>query len=101
MIKPISPEEIETNATKPDEVIQVFNELIKKYWDGTQAKIKQDEIIELIADRMSIKVNAVFENKYLDVEYLYRIEGWMVEYDKPGYNENPYLPMFIFSKPSK
>lgn len=98
MTEPIKPEEVEFSATKTDEVIQVFNELIQKYWDGTQARFKQDEAVGLITERMGQKPGFLFENKYLDIEHLYRRAGWKVEYDKPGYNES-YPATFTFSKP--
>ena len=95
MIEPIRPHEVEDTAIKPDDVIQVFNELIKKYWDGTQAIFEQVEAARLIAERMNVEQKVLFENKHLDIEYVYRRAGWVVEYDKPGYNES-YSPTFTF-----
>jgi len=37
----------------------------------------------------------IFDRGWLDVEDLYRISGWRVEYHKPGYNET-YEPTFEF-----
>lgn len=96
MTEPIKPKDVKLSATKPDEVLEVFNELIQRYWDGTQARIKQEEAVALISTRMKISTKVVFENKYLDIEYLYRRAGWVVEYDKSGYNES-YPPTFTFS----
>lgn len=100
MTKPITPAEVEVNITKPDEVIEVFNELICKYWDGHQAHFRQDEAVKLISKRINKSQSFLFENYYLDIEPLYRNAGWLVVYDKPGYNET-YPETFTFSKPNK
>lgn len=96
MTEPITPDEVKV-ALKPDEVTQVFNELIQKYWNGSEATIKQDEIAKLIAKRMGISEKDLFDKHYLDIEELYRQNGWVVVYDKPAYNES-YPPIFTFSK---
>lgn len=46
---------------------------------------------------MNIKSNIVYGKQYLDVEDIYRKEGWKVVYDKPAYCET-YEPTFTFSK---
>lgn len=94
MIQPIKPKDVK--STKPDEVIEVFNELIQKYWDGTQARFKQDEAARLISAKMEKSTKYLYENHYLDIEDLYRQAGWTVEYDKPGFNES-YPATFTFS----
>ena len=95
MTEPIRPQDIK--SIKPDEVIEVFNELIQKYWDGTQARFRQDEAVKLVSTKMNKAPKFLFDHHYLDIEDLYRQSGWMVEYDKPGYNES-YPPTFTFSK---
>lgn len=98
MIEPITPDKVERSATKPDEVIDAFNELIQKYWDGDQAKFKLIEAVELISIKLgNIGTRFVYENHYLDIEHIYRQAGWEVYYDKPGYNES-YPPTFTFSR---
>lgn len=97
MTKPITlPQEVK--SAMPDEIVEVFNDLIQRYWDGRQARFKQEEAVGLIATKLSIRPNSVFDKHYLDVEELYRQAGWKVVYDKPGFNENPYPPTFTFSK---
>lgn len=94
-VKPISPNEIgKAKASRiSDDVIEAFNELIAKHWNGKSATIKQDEVIQLILKKranMGKESNRrdIFENKELDIEDLFRAEGWQVEYDKPGFNES-------------
>ena len=97
MIEPIKPEEVKATATKPDEVIETFNELIKKYWDGERAVVPQREAVKMITERMGIDDKEIYRRRYLDIEFVYLRAGWKVEYDKPGYNENPYPAKFTFS----
>jgi hypothetical protein len=97
-VQPISPGQVRA-APKPYEVIQVFNELIQKHWDGDRAVVKQDDAVGMIMERMDISHSEMIEARYLDVEEVYREAGWKVHYDKPGYNENPYPRTFTFRKP--
>lgn len=96
MTKPIKPSDV--IASKPDQVFEVFNELIMGDWDGTQAKVDQNEAAEKIAEKMDMTISEVYKKKYLNIEEAYRQEGWCVYYDKPGYNEVPYNPYFLFSE---
>lgn len=102
MSKPITPREI-TKAKKealPDAVFDAFNELIAKNWDGHSATMLQKDVAALIASKLDISRQEVFDNHYLDVESLYRKAGWTVEYDKPAYCET-YEATFKFSKSRK
>lgn len=45
---------------------------------------------------MDVPRNVVFANKWLDIEDIYREQGWRVDYDKPAYNEN-YQASFTFA----
>ena len=98
-VMPIKPSEVK--STKPDVVIEIFNGLIKSFWDGTEAHIKQEDAAALIARRMNISQKEVFNKHYLDIESIYRQAGWEVTYSKPAYNETPYDPYFIFRKGDK
>jgi hypothetical protein len=96
MTKPIKPSEVEKIV--PDEVIESFNELIQKYWNGNESVIKQVEVVKLISEKTGMYDSEIFDKKYLDVEPIYISAGWEVKYDEPGFNENPYPPYFRFSK---
>ncbi|MBI3633338.1 MAG: hypothetical protein HY226_03550 [Candidatus Vogelbacteria bacterium] len=99
-VAPIKPGEI-TKAKKvsfPAAVLRAFNELIVKHMSGKSASFRQDEVIELIMAKMHLEGNErnkIFDNNWLDVEAVYRAEGWIVEYDKPGFNET-YPATFTF-----
>ena len=46
---------------------------------------------------VGVITRVLFENHYLDVEELYRQEGWLVTHDKPGYDET-YPATFTFER---
>ena len=103
-MKPITPEKVlEIRIHEmPEAIIQATNELIVRKWNGHDATIKINEIVEqyfrVIGEKeTAVKRKELFENHYLDIEPAYRNAGWKVEFDKPGYNES-YDAFFVFSK---
>lgn len=115
MIKPISPNEVMKYKENiiPDYVFGAFNHLIALKFDGSKSVIKQDEVITLIiqfarktdnrlnfSDQIGKFKERLFEDKMLDIEPMYRKEGWVVEYDKPAYCEN-YEAFWTFKKGKK
>lgn len=102
-VRPIKPGEVvkaKKETVFPDAVLQAFNELITLHFNGNHATIKQDDVIALIMAKMGFETKdrgKIFDNGWLDVEDVYRAEGWHVEYDKPGYNET-YPSTFIFKR---
>jgi hypothetical protein len=97
MIKPISPDKVCLKKI-PDEVIDVFNKLITKNFDGTESYIKQKEVVSEIKKQLKLKnTDIIFDNCWLDVEPLFREAGWIVVFDNPGFNET-YEPSFTFKK---
>ena len=104
MVEPIKPEDIVEKsaeykkASMPDGVIEAFNELIGKNWSGNSAKVTQNEAIDLIIEKVErTSRRKIIDNHWLDVEDIFREQGWKVSYDKPGYCED-YEAYFIFSK---
>ena len=89
MSGPIKPKEVQAQreASIPEEVFQVFNDLIKKNWSGYEATVMQHEAAHLICEKLKITSTKLYENGWMDVETAYRKAGWKVVYDKPGYNE--------------
>lgn len=102
MVKPITPDEVKHII--PDFIIEVVNKLIQEKWDGHEAIIKQDEIMDIISsddeDDDKPSRQKIYDKGWLDFEPLYREAGWNVEYDKPGYCEN-YDAYFKFTKTIK
>ena len=101
MVEPISPSDVKKII--PDFVIEAVNQLIMEKWDGYEAVILQDDIMDIVSsddpDNDKPSRREVFDKGWLDFEPLYREKGWDVEYDKPAYNEF-YKAKFIF-KPKK
>ncbi len=109
MSKPLSPSSVRVAIpTLPAVVIDVFNELIAREWDGHRAVVLQTDAAELIAQRMGAELHenpqcrraVAFERGYLDVEATFRAEGWKVEYEKGAYWET-WEPFFTFRKGRK
>lgn len=99
-MKPIRPEEIGKARRNqlPDEVIAAFNECITKHWDQRAATFEQKEVVALILAKMpALTRDQVFEQRLLNIETAFRVEGWQVDYDRPGYNET-YEPTFTFKR---
>lgn len=99
-MKPISPHEVvgKKKSLLPDEVLDAFNELIAEHFSGRSSKFEQSKVIDRILEKFHHKLekDELFKNHWLDVEDVYRESGWIVEYDKPGYNES-YAATFKFS----
>ncbi len=107
-VKPITPAQAKKVKAKapgiPDFVIEAFNELIAEKFDGKEARITIAEATERIKkkeyeyhghDRLLLEN---FNKEWLNIEEVYRRNGWKVEYDKPGYNES-YTGYYIFKAP--
>ncbi len=97
-VQPIKPEEVESEKLKilPDEVFAAFNEIIVKNYHNRSSNFKQKEVVKIMTEK-GLKSKEIFENGWLDVEELYRKQGWIVEYDRPAYNED-YEANFTFKK---
>lgn len=108
MTKPIGPDDVVAlrAVTVPDFVIDAFNACIAREFDGSSAKVLKCDVIDEILKRMPNDGTAVdrsaviYRERWLDIEPLYRAEGWDVTYDKPGYNES-YAAFFVFRRRSK
>lgn len=88
MTKPIRPEEIAgvKKEQLPNEVIEAFNEEIAKHYNNGRAKVLQKDVVARIRTKMDIdadKDHHIYNDKWLDVEGIYRAEGWKVRYEKP------------------
>jgi hypothetical protein len=98
MTKPISPDEVSEwkQTVFPDDVFEVFNELITSTFSGNQARVYQRDVVAKLVGRGHSR-HEIFANHWLDIEDVYREAGWIVTYDKPAYNE-AYEPCFLFKK---
>ncbi len=80
----------------PEAVIDAWNELVSAKFDGRSATVEQDAAVRLLVERMGCDRSKVFDSGWLEVEPLFRLSGWDVAYDKPGYNET-YPATFKFT----
>ena len=100
-VKPITPEQALNSRENyfPDYVIQAFNKVIAKNFNGKKSQFKLDEIINqiLVEGMGQITRTQIFADRLLDVESIYEKHGWKVYYDSPGYNES-YDANFTFTK---
>lgn len=104
-MKPITPEQvISAHAeTIPADIIEATNEMIARHWNGSYSSFTQDDLMNLILSKRGMESNnmeerrKIYENHHLDIEDIYRNSGWVVVYDKPGYDET-YKAFFKFSK---
>lgn len=102
MSTPITPKQAEDKKTIPDFVIDAFNDMIVKNLRGNRSYFKQDDVVEEIISYApdGTTEEHVYDKGWLDVEDIYRKAGWLVNYDKPGYNES-YDATFTFDKKRK
>ena len=99
-VKPITPQEVvgKKREQLPDAVILAVNEMIVEKWNGTEASFKQDDLVaRIIAKDSNLTSKILFDSHHLDFEEIYQKEGWLVEYDKPGFNET-YPATFSFKR---
>lgn len=98
MTGPIRPEEVAEAKVGgiPEAVFQAFNELIAKHFVNGMARVKKDDVVDLIVEKGLCRAD-IFSNGWLNVEAAYRAAGWVVDYDKPGFNET-YQATFSFRR---
>ena len=97
-IRPISPAEVEKEriTTFPSIVFQAFNELIMENYSDGCSTVVQDDVVKRMVE-LGLVCDEIYKKGWLDVEGMYRKNGWKVDYDQPGYNED-YDAYFVFTK---
>lgn len=93
MLKPITPEKAREirSGNFPDWIIEAVNKFIVKNMRGDLAfTIKQKDIMEealrLAPD--GTRSQTVYDNGWMDIEPLYRENGWTVSYSSPAMDES-------------
>lgn len=103
MIKPISPTQVKANYEArhqriPDNVFAMFNRFIEDKWDGREAIIGQDDILNRLSRESGLLKGQILEMNWLDIEGLYTEQGWKVEYHAPApRGDNHFPPYFRFT----
>jgi hypothetical protein len=97
--RPIKPSEVVNHKCKniPEIVFNAFNEQITLTWDGRKAIVRQEHVVSAILATEKFSREEIFRKHMLDVEEIYKQEGWSVEFDKPGGGES-YGAFWTFRK---
>ena len=97
-VKPVTPEKAweEVGKNLPNEVVQAFNECLVESFDGKSSVVIQKDVVDRMISK-GLSKEDIYNKGWLNVESLYRSAGWMVDYDRPGYNE-AYPAKYIFRK---
>ncbi len=100
-MKPISPKEARDSKVKVIHpgIIEAVNQLIIQKFNGKNSfGIKQGDILKLFVQaNPDYDTDLLFKEHHMDFESVYEKEGWKVYYDKPGFNETHYDPIYNFS----
>jgi hypothetical protein len=91
MTNPITPDEVNKQFSEnknnriPPEVIEIFNELIVKHWNGEKARFTQDAVVSEIMKKFKLNTsNKIFDENWLNIEAIFLTSGWLVSYFKKG-----------------
>lgn len=99
-VLPIRPSQVAANKASvlPAAVIQAFNTLITRAWDGRSAMVYQHQATALMKELdPELTDERIREEHLLDVEVVYRRHGWRVTYEKPAWNESGH-PFYTFTE---
>ena len=84
MITPLTPKQVAMQASMqgtslvPDEVIETFNELILRFWNGYSSSVFLKDIENSLASKGILSSPG---SRWLAVELVYIEQGWLVKYD--------------------
>lgn len=94
---PISPEEVDKTKVIPPFVFDAVDEIIIKHYANGVARFTVSEVRDELRARANTR-GMDFQSWWLDFEDAYRAVGWIVAFDKSGYNE-PGPDFYEFRKP--
>jgi hypothetical protein len=103
---PISPNKARESDTAaieaekiPDIVFETVNRLIRSRMsgEGIATVLQKDIVTALVAS--GLDQEEIFAKEWLVIDGYYRGQGWRVEYDRPGWNED-YPAYFKFEAPA-
>lgn len=90
--RPARPDEVEVNPDIPDFVFTAVNRMLAKT-SGSRKVLRQSAVVREIKYAGGVEKVEVW---WLDFEPNYREAGWIVTYDRPGYNET-YEASYVFA----
>jgi len=100
-VKPIRPEDVGEGKWElfPDAVIEAFNELITENFVNGSATVKQGDAVKRMVEK-GLDRKEINDKGWLNVEEAFKLAGWDVSYDGPGYCET-YPATFKFERRKK
>lgn len=97
MSKPLTPSQVIETVRKnklnniPDDIVEVYNELIVKYWDGTGATIPKQEVISEIMKKYKLETSqTIFDEGWLNIELLFQPYGWNIKSHNGVYHDSTF-----------
>lgn len=89
MSKPIRPQDVGAAKAEyfPSAVFDAFNAEIAHRYFGGLAVVKQGAVVDRLVEA-GLKRSEIYSSGWLNVEDAYREAGWVVRYEKAGFNEN-------------
>lgn len=85
----------------PQEVFDTYDALIAQDISHGSATVYLSDLVDaLIARGLAASFDDAQKKGYLDVEDVYRRNGWGVRFEKPGYNEGG-RQHFVFTDPRR
>jgi hypothetical protein len=101
LVKPFTPAEAQASQSNriPDVVITAVNQLLAEKYTNYVIRFTQPELEQKLSTLGVSKtaISLMYENHQFDFESAFRQFGWIVEYDRPGYNES-YAPSYTFKR---
>jgi hypothetical protein len=88
MTGPIKPHEVGSAKAVhiPAQVFDAFNTEITIRFANGEAIVDQQTVVERLV-QAGLTRSEIYQNGWLNIEEAYREVGWIVKYNKPGYNE--------------
>jgi hypothetical protein len=83
MNTPLSPQaalDLKAKTIYP-KVIEVVNSLLVKHMKNGRVILRKDDVVNALTLATGVSDSTVYEEGWLDFEFLYRREGWKVSYD--------------------
>lgn len=89
-VQVLSPDEMVKHWQQalPDAVVETFNELLAKQFNGKTAKILEEDLLSAIKKK-GLAIHEVREQNWLSqTRELYTEKGWKVSFNSPGWDDN-------------
>ena len=78
-MKPITPDDVKKQYSLDDKLVEIINNLIVKYWNGSSSRVKREDIV-IEAKKLNLEVPTNIGSEY--EKY-----NWKVKFESPYYDE--------------